>query len=218
MQHSFPSERRVYLGSRPDDARKDSHTYSINQTTCAAMTAVCGEHTDRTNFKAGIVPMLVVLPWKSDAELRSAVGDGDEGWSGMASCLGPSVGRAESLGRHVAGWFLSPATRATHETRREPPQDHDTPIVGTTPAHINHDVGLVIPGARFPRAVACADSQATLYTAVHSAGGFPMHATASGYVLSAPCHFHDSQVLMRAQPNPSSWPCFTCPRRFPPPI
>jgi hypothetical protein len=157
MQHCYLTERRGYLGSRPDDARKDSHTYSIGQTTCAAMTAMCGKHTDRTNFKAGIFQCLL----SCRAMLSSAwQWEMDKGGVGLrhASALA-SAGRNHLAGTLRAGFLHLPhATHRNASSRRESSLDHDTPIVGTTSAHINHDVGLVISGARFPRAVACADS------------------------------------------------------------
>jgi hypothetical protein len=50
----------MYLGSKPELARKDSQTYEINQTVSILKQLVLVKLTDRTNFNAGIFTTIVL--------------------------------------------------------------------------------------------------------------------------------------------------------------
>jgi hypothetical protein len=59
----------MYLGSRPELARKDSQTYELSQNMSISKRSGFLKLTDRTNFKAGIFATIVSGMVKSDVGL-----------------------------------------------------------------------------------------------------------------------------------------------------
>jgi hypothetical protein len=113
--------RYTYLGSKPELARKDSHTYCLGQIDSLKLHRTSMKRTDRTNFNVGIFAGFALgLPTVMlNVPLGSCIStpDASRGRGGMVESIPPHLARHRTSGCSSTFFHMHSHTILTRRTR-----------------------------------------------------------------------------------------------------